>query len=141
MLAFSTFKILPRIGKIAWNSRLRPDLADPPAESPSTMKSSVSAGLLEEQSASFLEDWKFQARFLTSARFTSYTSLGSQNPFFSTRLAICGFSVIQKGIAEEAVGNLNYFIPQFGLGLSFKLRVWMLNRDNCSQTFTNIFPC
>ena len=44
---------------MAWNSRLRPDFAEPPAESPSTMKSSVSAGLFDEQSANFLEDLKF----------------------------------------------------------------------------------
>ena len=29
-------KILPRSGRIAWKSRLRPCLAEPPAESPST---------------------------------------------------------------------------------------------------------
>ena len=42
--ALSTFKILPRIGKIAWNLRLRPDLAEPPAEFPSTIKISLNAG-------------------------------------------------------------------------------------------------
>jgi len=35
--AFSTFSILPFNGKIAWNLRSRPCLAEPPAESPSTM--------------------------------------------------------------------------------------------------------
>ena len=34
--AFSTFRILPRIGRMAWNSGSRPPLAEPPAESPST---------------------------------------------------------------------------------------------------------
>ena len=34
--AFSTFRILPRSGRIAWNLRSRPCLALPPAESPST---------------------------------------------------------------------------------------------------------
>ncbi len=34
--AFSTFRILPRRGKIAWYFRSRPILAEPPAESPST---------------------------------------------------------------------------------------------------------
>ena len=36
-LAFSTFKILPLRGKTAWFLRFRPCLADPPAESPSTI--------------------------------------------------------------------------------------------------------
>ena len=35
--ARSTFKILPRSGRMAWNLRSRPCLAEPPAESPSTM--------------------------------------------------------------------------------------------------------
>jgi hypothetical protein len=35
--AFSTFSTLPRSGRMAWNLRSRPCLAEPPAESPSTM--------------------------------------------------------------------------------------------------------
>ncbi len=42
--ARSTFRILPRSGSTAWFFRARPCLAEPPAESPSTMKSSDSAG-------------------------------------------------------------------------------------------------
>ena len=49
--AFSTFKIFPRIGKIAWVNRERPDLAEPPAESPSTMNNSEISGSLLELSA------------------------------------------------------------------------------------------
>ncbi len=44
MRAFSTLRILPRIGRIAWYCGLRPDLAEPPAESPSTMKISHFVG-------------------------------------------------------------------------------------------------
>ena len=50
--AFSTFRILPRRGKIAWKRRSRPPLAEPPAELPSTMNSSLSEGSCDEQSAS-----------------------------------------------------------------------------------------
>src|SRR5471032_1710921 len=50
--ARSTFRIFPRNGRIAWLARLRPCLAEPPAESPSTMKSSESAGSRSWQSAS-----------------------------------------------------------------------------------------
>jgi hypothetical protein len=31
MRALSTFRIFPRSGRIAWNARLRPCLAEPPA--------------------------------------------------------------------------------------------------------------
>src|SRR5438105_992266 len=50
--AFSTLRILPRSGRIAWNRRSRPALAVPPAESPSTMKISQSEGSRSLQSAS-----------------------------------------------------------------------------------------
>ena len=49
---FSTLRILPLSGRIAWNARLRPCLAEPPADSPSTMNSSLFAGSRSWQSAS-----------------------------------------------------------------------------------------
>ena len=51
--AFSTFKIFPRMGRIAWYWRFRPIFADPPAESPSTMKISHLDGSRLSQLASF----------------------------------------------------------------------------------------
>src|SRR5215203_1730076 len=54
-VALATFRILPRNGRIAWVSRLRAALAEPPAESPSTRKISVpSAELFEQDVARFL---------------------------------------------------------------------------------------
>ena len=50
--AFSTLRILPRSGRIAWKRRSRPCLAEPPAESPSTRYNSHFAGSRSEQSAS-----------------------------------------------------------------------------------------
>ena len=50
--ARSTLRILPRSGSTAWFSRLRACLAEPPAESPSTMNSSDLAGSRSWQSAS-----------------------------------------------------------------------------------------
>src|SRR6185312_12422585 len=44
MRAFSTLMILPRTGRISWNSRFRPCLAEPPAESPSPRQGSHIAG-------------------------------------------------------------------------------------------------
>ena len=51
--AFSTFKIFPFKGKIAWNVLSLPCLAEPPAESPSTKYNSLNAGSFCEQSANF----------------------------------------------------------------------------------------
>src|SRR6185312_12794561 len=50
--AFSTLRILPFSGSTAWVLRLRPCLAEPPAESPSNRNSSHSAGSFSWQSAS-----------------------------------------------------------------------------------------
>ena len=49
----ATFRILPRRGRMAWVVRSRACLAEPPAESPSTMNSSVP-----------LADWREQSRQL-----------------------------------------------------------------------------
>src|SRR3970040_1677014 len=51
--AFSTFRIFPFKGRIAWYRRSRACFAEPPAESPSTRKSSHRAGSVSWQSASF----------------------------------------------------------------------------------------
>ena len=50
--ALATLRILPRSGRIAWVSRSRACLAEPPAESPSTMKISVPSDEFRLQSAS-----------------------------------------------------------------------------------------
>ncbi len=55
LVAEATLRILPRNGSTAWISRLRACLAEPPAESPSTMKSSEPSFWLAEQSASLRE--------------------------------------------------------------------------------------
>jgi hypothetical protein len=51
--AFSTFRILPLKGRIAWNLLSLPCLAEPPAESPSTKNISLNRGSFSEQSANF----------------------------------------------------------------------------------------
>jgi hypothetical protein len=50
---FSELMIFPRSGRIAWFDLSRASLAAPPAELPSTMKSSASSGSRTWQSANF----------------------------------------------------------------------------------------
>ena len=52
-LAFSTLRILPRNGRIAWVIESRPLIALPPAESPSTKKISDTVASLLLQSLNF----------------------------------------------------------------------------------------
>ena len=52
MRAFSTLRIFPLRGRIAWNRRSRPCFAVPPADSPSTRNNSQRFGSRSEQSAS-----------------------------------------------------------------------------------------
>ena len=68
----SLFRILPRRGKTAWFLLLRPCLAEPPAPSPSTRKSSVSSTFVLLQSANF--PGKFSRRVEADLRFTSLTA-------------------------------------------------------------------
>src|SRR5215216_6211179 len=51
--AFSTLRILPLSGRMAWKRRSRPCLAVPPALSPSTRKISQRRGSFSWQSGSF----------------------------------------------------------------------------------------
>jgi len=62
MRVFSTFSILPHSGRMAWNTRSRPCLALPPAESPSTMYSSHFVGSSSLQSASLPGSPEFSSR-------------------------------------------------------------------------------
>ena len=82
-LAFSTFKILPLSGSIACVARLLAVLAEPPAESPSTMYISQFSGFLSVQSASFPG-----SDVLSSAVFLLVRSLA----FLAASLAICARS-------------------------------------------------
>ena len=52
-VALATLSILPRSGKTAWVSRFRACFAEPPAESPSTINSSVPCEVVRVQSESF----------------------------------------------------------------------------------------
>ncbi len=84
ILAFSTFKILPRIGKIACVFLLRAVFAEPPAESPSTINTSHSAGFLLSQFANFpfesIENLGFTKRlvFAFSSAFRIFADFSAQ---------------------------------------------------------------
>ena len=92
---FSLLMIFPRSGRIAWYVRSRPIFAEPPAESPSTMKSSADSGSLIEQSASLpgsddppSADFRVSSRALRAAMRARIAVIA----FIEICFASCGFS-------------------------------------------------
>ncbi len=94
--AFSTFRILPRSGRIAWSAGRGPCLAEPPAESPSTMKISEKAGSFSWQSASLpgsAPESSAPLRRTSSRALRAASRARADSTIFSTiRLPTRGFS-------------------------------------------------
>src|SRR5699024_3821488 len=107
--AFSTFKILPRKGKIACVLESRPNLADPPAGSPSTMYNPHAYGFLLEQSAGLsgrLETSNADLRLVTSlAFFAARRALDAIVPLSTMILATFGFS--SKNLSNSSENSLS----------------------------------
>ena len=95
-LAFSTFRTLPRRGRIAWKRLSRQDFAVPPAESPSTRYSSVRSARRSLQSASLpgrvreVERALFRSLSLARRAFSRATYASTDLSIIS--LAVAGFS-------------------------------------------------
>ena len=95
--AFSTLRILPRIGKIAWYIRERPCLAEPPAESPSTINNSQSSASRLEQSANLpgrlLISMTDLRLVISRARLAAIRALAAKIPLSTIIRATLGFSI------------------------------------------------
>ena len=105
--AFSAFIIFPLSGRMAWNSRLRPCFALPPAESPSTIKISLTVASRLEQSANFPGSVEIDsADFLVnSLAFLAATlALAASKDFSIIILAWSGFS--NKNLSNCSVKTL-----------------------------------
>src|SRR5215207_3892497 len=116
MRAFSTLRIFPRIGRIAWIRGSRPPLADPPAESPSTTKTSHSSGLVDWQSDSLPGSPPGDGRGLTLA---------------DDRLALAGIllePVPQLGVDYLLHERARLCVAELCLGLALELGLGELDR-------------
>ena len=95
-LARSTFKIFPRRGRTACVRLSRPVLAVPPAESPSTTKSSDSDASLDWQSASLpgsvIPSSAPFLRTLSLAAFAAFRAFRARSTFPTIALASSGCS-------------------------------------------------
>ena len=143
--AFSTFRILPRSGRIAWNRRSRPCLAEPPAESPSTMNSSLRAGSRSWQSASLpgrdspssaplrmTRSRALRAASRARAAVRHFSMIRRPSPGFSSRY--CVEAVRDRGLDLA----LDLGVAELGLRLALELRLGELDADDGGQALADV---
>ena len=146
MRAFSTLRILPRIGRIAWMRGSRPWRAEPPAESPSTMKTSHSSGFVDWQSDSLpgrppppsspLRD-RARLRALRAAIRADAAAwdLRTMSRALGGVLLEPGAELVVDRALDEALG---LGVAELGLGLALELRLAHLDRDDRGQALADV---
>ena len=142
---FSTLMILPRSGSTACVLRSRPCLAEPPAESPSTMKISASAGSRTEQSASLPGSVVFSSADLRRVRSRALRAASRAReacdgladdvaPVRGVLLQELGQPAVDRRLDEA----LDRRVAELGLGLALELRVLDLDRDDRRQSLAHV---
>ena len=143
--AFSTLRILPRIGRIAWYCGLRPDLAEPPAESPSTMKISHLVGSFDWQSVSLPGSDADSSRPLRRVRSRALRA-ATRAVAAWMRLAddvrglvrVAVQPVVEVLVDDLLDEGLRLGVAQLGLRLALELRLAQLDRDDRGQTLADV---
>jgi hypothetical protein len=125
-------------------SRERPCLAVPPAESPSTMKSSAFAGSRSWQSASLPGRLKSASAPLRRARsraLRAATRARGLEDLPRDRAGRRGvlFQMAAQPLVEEPLDETaNVAGAELGLGLPFELRLWELHRNDRGETLADV---
>src|SRR4029078_12339315 len=158
--AFSTLRIFPLIGRIAWKRRARPCLAHPPVHSSSTMSRLLRrpAGRLP------FDDVELALR---GVAFLAVGQLARQRAAVERSLAADEIARLARRLArprrvdrleDDALGDvrvlfeigaelvvddglddaLDLGVPQLGLGLPFELRPRNLHADDRGQPFADV---
>ncbi len=145
MRAFSTLRILPLSGRMAWIFRSRPALADPPAESPSTMKISVVAFSLLAQSHSLPGRLALLRAPLrrVSSRALRAASRAAAAWMALLRMRFASGGMLLQIMAELLVHHgldktVDFGVGQPDLGLGLELRVGQLDCDHRGQPLPQI---
>ena len=145
MRLFSTLMILPRSGSTAWVLRSRACFAEPPAESPSTMKSSASAGSRTEQSASLPGRVEFSSADLRRVRSRALRAASraraASTAFCRMRRALA--RVLLEELAELAVDGLldqalDRRVAELRLRLPLELGIAKLHRDHRGEPLADV---
>ena len=143
--ARSTLRILPLSGRIACVRRSRPCLAEPPAESPSTMKISDSAGSFSWQSASLPGRPAISSaplrRVISRALRAASRARAASTILPTIARASCGCSS-RNSCSLRADRGLDHALhlrgDQLVLGLRGELRVRQLHRQDRGQAFAHV---
>ena len=144
--AFSTLRILPRSGSTACVARSRPCLAEPPAESPSTMNSSVSDGSRIEQSASLPGSAEFSSARLAPREVARLARggarLGGRDGLADDRVALGAGSPRgtrrASALTTDSTKPCHARVAELGLRLALELRVGELGRDDGGQALAHV---
>ena len=145
MRFFSQLMILPRSGRIAWKVRSRPILAEPPAESPSTMKSSASSGSRIVQSASLPGSEELSSalfRRVSSRALRAAWRARARRDRLLDDLARVGRVLLEElgelrvdGLLDEAAHPR---VAELRLRLALELRVAQLDRDDRAEALAHV---
>ena len=145
MRAFSTLRILPRSGRIAWNSRSRASPAVPPALLPSTRNSSHCAGSLFEQSLSLPGRREFSSAVLRRTRSralrAAWRARAACERLVDDRARLG--RVLLEPLGERGVrGRLDEAahrrVAELRLRLALELRVLELDRDDRDEALVRV---
>src|SRR3954470_7635237 len=157
MRARSTLRILPRRGSTACVLRSRPCLAEPPAESPSTMKISLRDGSFTEQSASLPGRREFSSALLRRVRARALRAADRARGGGAALRVIWGGGasladdlarvgrVLLEELRELLIDDrgdeaLHARVAELRLRLALELRVGELGRDDRSQALADVLP-
>ena len=143
--AFQTLRILPLRGRMAWKRRSRPCLAEPPAESPSTMKISDRAGSRSWQSASFPGSEDGFEDALAAGQLAGlagrFAGPGGVERLEDDPLGV-GRVLLEVGrqllVDERFDDALDLGVAELGLGLALELGVAHLDAEDGGQALAGV---
>ena len=143
--AFSTLSSLPRSGRIAWKRRSRPCLAEPPAESPSTMIQ-LALGRVSLLAVGQLARQRHALQGALADDQVAGLAGGLARTRGDERLLDDATAVgrVLVEVLADALGHgrldlaLDLGIAELGLGLAFELRIDELDADDGGQTLADV---
>ena len=137
--------ILPRIGRIAWNIESRPDLAEPPAESPSTMYSSLSRRVGRAAVGQLARQADRVERALAADQLAGLRAAmrarAAEIALVTIVLASAGLrsnQSVEPFVAGPLHERLGLGVAELGLGLALELRLAELDRDDRGQALADV---